>query len=173
MGTFKNIAVLTGAGISVSAGIPDFRSEDGIYKMLGEYNLPDPTAIFEINYFKEHPEVFFKFSKNVFAGQFQPTPTHYFISFLEKKGYLLFNLTQNIDGLELPAGLPIEKLVQAHGTMERAHCLECMKEIDVELMKQHLKEGKVLRCECEGLCKPDVVFFGESLPPQFFLALKV
>lgn len=82
-GTYKKILVLTGAGISVSAGIPDFRTPGtGLYSNLKEYNLPHPEAIFDIEYFKKKPEPFYKFMQHFDLSKYEATPTHYFIKLL-------------------------------------------------------------------------------------------
>ena len=120
--------VCTGAGISVSAGIPDFRSpKTGLYANLEKYNLPDPQAIFDIDYFNEKPEAFYKLANEFLdTSKFDPTPTHYFIKMLQDKGILQFNLTQNIDNLEEKVGLDLEnKVVQAHGANRGATCAKC------------------------------------------------
>ena len=93
-GKFKRVLVLTGAGISVSAGIPDFRSpKTGIYDNLDEYNLPTPETLFSIDYFKEKPEAWYKISKSFDLDGFNPTPTHFFIKLLQDKGMLWKNMT--------------------------------------------------------------------------------
>ena len=81
---FKKIVVATGAGISVSAGIPDFRSpKTGLYHNLQKYNLPDPQAIFTLEFFKEEPGAFYDLAKEFLdTTKFEPTVTHYFIKFL-------------------------------------------------------------------------------------------
>ncbi|XP_019640900.1 PREDICTED: NAD-dependent protein deacetylase sirtuin-2-like isoform X2 [Branchiostoma belcheri] len=151
-GKCRNIIVLTGAGISTSAGIPDFRSPGtGLYDNLQKYNLPSPQAIFEIGFFK-------------------PTWCHYFIKLLSLKGLLLRNFTQNIDTLERVAGVPAGAMVEAHGTFYTAHCLgECRKEYTQEWVKEKVFNDEVPRCpECDGVVKPDIVFFGEAMPAKFF-----
>ena len=126
----KNIIVMTGAGISTSAGIPDFRSKTfGLYDRLKEYNLPFPEAIFSVKYFLEKPEAFYSVAKELFGGdkQFEPTPAHHFIRLLNDKGILLRHYTQNVDELETAAGVDAEKNVHAHGTIQTSTCLECKK----------------------------------------------
>ena len=119
-GSVKNIVVMAGAGwhmscsfsmhlidfwslgISVSAGIPDFRSPGtGLYDNLAKYNLPEPTAVFDINYFQQNPAPFYMLAKELFPGQYRPTPTHLFIRLLHDKGLLRRCFTQNIDSLEV------------------------------------------------------------------------
>ena len=89
-GKFKKIVVATGAGISVSAGIPDFRSPKiGLYSNLQKYDLPAPQSIFDLAYFKEKPEAFYSLAKEFLdTNKFNPTPTHYFIKLLQDKGIL-------------------------------------------------------------------------------------
>mmetsp|Transcript_625 Transcript_625/g.632 ORF Transcript_625/g.632 Transcript_625/m.632 type:complete len:247 (-) Transcript_625:495-1235(-) len=122
-GKYKKVTVLTGAGISVSAGIPDFRSPKiGLYATLKEkYDMDDPSEIFSIDKFYSEPELFYDFCKELNWDKYDPTPTHYFIGFLHHKGLLDMNFTQNIDALESKAGIPQEKLVPAHGNMSGAH----------------------------------------------------
>ena len=110
-GRFRRILVLSGAGISVSAGIPDFRSpKTGIYANLKEYNLPKPEAIFTIDYFRKKPEPFYRFCKNFDLSAITPTPTHYFIKLLQNKGMLWKCMTQNIDNLEEKAGIKMDQV---------------------------------------------------------------
>ncbi|XP_078591613.1 NAD-dependent protein deacetylase sirtuin-2-like isoform X2 [Branchiostoma floridae x Branchiostoma japonicum] len=170
-GKCKNIIVLTGAGISTSAGIPDFRSPGtGLYDNLQKYNLPNPQAIFEIGFFKENPEPFFALAKELYPGKFKPTWCHYFIKLLSDKGLLLRNFTQNIDTLERVAGVSAGAMVEAHGTFYTAHCLgECRKEYTQEWVKEKVFNDEVPRCpDCDGVVKPDIVFFGEAMPAKFF-----
>lgn len=170
---YKKIAIMAGAGISVSAGIPDFRSTaSGLYAQLAEYNLSKPELVFEINYFRNSPEVFFKVVKSL-VGDFKPTPTHYFFKLLEQKGCLMKIYTQNIDGLEVKAGVSRDKITFAHGHMESSHCSVCKAEYDNALMKTHLENGTVAWCECGAPAKPDVVFFGEALNPEFYSSVQM
>uniref|UniRef100_A0A8C9JDA9 NAD-dependent protein deacetylase sirtuin-2 n=1 Tax=Panthera tigris altaica TaxID=74533 RepID=A0A8C9JDA9_PANTA len=134
----RRVICLVGAGISTSAGIPDFRSPStGLYANLEKYRLPYPEAIFEIGYFKKHPEPFFALAKELYPGQFKPTVCHYFIRLLKEKGLLLRCYTQNIDTLERVAGLEPEDLVEAHGTFYTSHCTSalCRREYTLSWMK--------------------------------------
>ncbi|XP_048836790.1 NAD-dependent protein deacetylase sirtuin-2 isoform X2 [Brienomyrus brachyistius] len=171
-GKCKDIICMVGAGISTSAGIPDFRSpETGLYANLQKYNLPYPEAIFQIDYFKKHPEPFFALAKEMYPGQFKPTVCHYFIRMLKDKGLLRRCYSQNIDTLERVAGLQEEDLVEAHGTFYTSHCVSflCRKEYTLDWMKEKIFSEQVPKCEkCNDLVKPDIVFFGENLPARFF-----
>ncbi|XP_056652110.1 NAD-dependent protein deacetylase sirtuin-2 isoform X2 [Monodelphis domestica] len=168
----QNIICMVGAGISTSAGIPDFRSPTtGLYSNLEKYNLPYPEAIFEINYFKKHPEPFFALARELYPGQFKPTVCHYFIRLLKEKGLLLRCYTQNIDTLERVAGLQPQDLVEAHGTFYTSHCVSshCRKEYSLGWMKDKIFSEVTPKCDkCQSLVKPDIVFFGETLPARFF-----
>nr|QIC35763.1 SIRT1 [Ctenopharyngodon idella] len=174
----KKVLVLTGAGVSVSCGIPDFRSRDGIYARLAVDfpDLPDPQAMFDIDYFRRDPRPFFKFAKEIYPGQFQPSPCHRFISMLDKKGRLLRNYTQNIDTLEQAAG--IQKIIQCHGSFATASCLVCKHKVDCEAIREDIFNQVVPHCpRCPSdipyaIMKPDIVLFGENLPEFFHRAMK-
>ncbi|KAK7103643.1 NAD-dependent protein deacetylase sirtuin-2-like [Littorina saxatilis] len=170
-GKCKNIITMVGAGISTSAGIPDFRSPGtGLYDNLHQYNLPHPQAIFMIDFFKGNPKPFFVLAKELYPGSFKPTICHYFIKLLNEKGLLLRHYTQNIDTLERVSALPLDKLVEAHGTFQTSHCLECGAEYSLPWMKEKIFADEIPTCteeDCVGVIKPDIVFFGESLPDRF------
>uniref|UniRef100_A0A8C5E417 NAD-dependent protein deacetylase sirtuin-2 n=1 Tax=Gouania willdenowi TaxID=441366 RepID=A0A8C5E417_GOUWI len=175
-GKCKNILCMVGAGISTSAGIPDFRSpETGLYANLQKYNLPYPEAIFQMDYFKEHPEPFFALAKELYPGQFKPTICHYFMKLLKDKGLLRRCYTQNIDTLERVAGLEADDLIEAHGTFYTSHCFSfsCRKEYNLDWMKEKIFSDDIPKCEkCQSVVKPDIVFFGENLPDRFFTLMK-
>jgi NAD-dependent SIR2 family protein deacetylase/peptidyl-tRNA hydrolase len=169
---YRNIVVLVGAGISTSCGIPDFRTPGtGLYSNLQKYNLPQPEAVFDIDFFRKQPEAFYKLAKELYPGKAQPSITHYFIRLLHEHGKLFRCFTQNIDGLELRAGVPAERVVQAHGSFDTASCIECKRPADTEYVRKCIFADQVPRCEeksCQGLVKPDIVFFGEDLPPRYY-----
>lgn len=170
----NNIIVLTGAGVSVSCGIPDFRSANGIYARLIEIfpELPDPQAMFDIEYFRDDPRPFFKFAKEIYPGQFQPSIAHKFIKLIEDKGKLLRNYTQNIDTLEKAAG--IEKVITCHGSFATATCTVCGYKTNSDAIKEDIFAQRLPLCpKCPEdsdptpVIKPDIVFFGESLSSEF------
>ncbi|KAG5501782.1 hypothetical protein JKF63_04051 [Porcisia hertigi] len=171
----RRILVLVGAGASVAAGIPDFRTPDtGIYANLGKYNLDDPTDAFSLALLREKPEIFYSIAKemNLWPGHFRPTAVHHFIRLLQDEGRLLRCCTQNIDGLERAAGVSPELLVEAHGSFAAAACIDCQTPFTIEQNYLEAMSGVVSRCStCGGIVKPNVVFFGESLPDAFFDAL--
>ncbi|PWN41871.1 NAD-dependent deacetylase sirtuin-2 [Ceraceosorus guamensis] len=166
---FKNILILSGAGTSTSAGIPDFRSPGtGLYDNLKKYDLAYPEEIFGLDLLRSRPEAFFTLSRELYPGKYAPTLSHTFYKLLADADVLLRIFTQNIDTLERLAGLDDDKIVEAHGSFASAKCIECEKSVEEEWMRQHCLEGKVARCEaCGGVCKPDIVFFGEALPERF------
>nr|KAG5713600.1 hypothetical protein BaRGS_024648 [Batillaria attramentaria] len=171
--TCKNIIVLTGAGVSVSCGIPDFRSRDGIYARLAKDfpNLPDPQAMFDIDFFRSDQRPFFKFAKEIYPGQFEPSRCHKFIKLLETQGKLLRNYTQNIDTLEKVAG--VQRVIECHGSFATATCMVCKYKVDAEDLRKDIFDQVIPRCpRCPpetplAVMKPDIVFFGESLPGEF------
>ena len=170
-GRAKNIVVMCGAGISVSAGIPDFRTPGtGLYDNLAKYSLPHPQAVFELDYFRDRPEPFYRLAKELYPGRYRPTPTHHFLKLLHDKGLLRRCFTQNIDSLEHLAGLPDSKYVAAHGNFDHAHCIgEGRHPVDPDDVRAAVERAEPLRCErCGALVKPDIVFFGENLPARFF-----
>jgi NAD-dependent histone deacetylase SIR2 len=111
-------------------------------------------------------------AKDLYPGNYHPTVSHVFISLLASKGLLHQLFTQNIDCLERAAGIPAELIVEAHGSFAAQRCIECKTPFGDAPMREHVRAGKVPRCErapeCDGLVKPDIVFFGEALPRLFF-----
>jgi NAD-dependent SIR2 family protein deacetylase len=189
-----NVVVLSGAGVSVSCGIPDFRSKGGIYEtVLNRYGLSEPEAIFDLDEFKMDPTLFFSFAKDIMpSGDITPSPTHYFIAELDRRGKLLRNYSQNIDGLEHRAGISPERVVLCHGSFLTATCMRktCKWKVDGADIFADVHAGRVPQCpvcscvkrkssevsdddeldepggDQSSVLKPDIVFFGESLPPS-------
>ena len=167
---FRHVVCMVGAGISTSSGIPDFRTPgSGLYDNLQKYDIPYPEAIFDLDFFRRQPKPFLCLAKELYPGNFKPNVVHNFLNLLSEKGVLQRIYTQNIDGLERLAGVPAEKIVEAHGTFSSASCVSCKRVEDVDKVKEKIFSGVVPRCShCKGLVKPDIVFFGENLPGRFF-----
>lgn len=156
----NKIVALTGAGISTNAGIPDFRGPMGIYTT----RRYDPDKTFDINYFLLEPEYFYDFARDFLSllESVEPTFTHFFLAKLERVNKLKGVITQNIDMLHERAGT--KKVITLHGSIERSYCIDCGKEFSLIEMKEKIKNEKVPKCDlCDGLIKPNIVFFGESV----------
>jgi NAD-dependent deacetylase len=170
-----SIAVLSGAGISTAAGIPDFRGPQGLYVTRKH----DPEKVFEINYFYAEPEYFYYFTNDFIeaVNDITPTYTHRFLARLEKQGLLDHIITQNIDLLHYLAGN--RQIIDLHGSYNSAHCTgcgTCYSDLTYSWWKSTMAESSsypVARCrKCKGVLKPDIVFFGEMVN-QFHAAERV
>ncbi|KAM7542681.1 hypothetical protein Aperf_G00000002390 [Anoplocephala perfoliata] len=149
----SKIVVLTGAGISVSCGIPDFRSSQGVYARLREEypELDRPEDMFSLPFFQSDPRPFFTFAKEIFPGQFMPSFTHRFIRSLERQSKLLRNYTQNIDTLEQVAG--ISNVVYCHGSFATASCTQCKFQVQGEEIREAILSQRIPHCP---RCSPEV-----------------
>lgn len=167
----NNIIVLTGAGVSVSCGIPDFRSENGVYSRLDEFDLDEPQQMFDLEYFKICPQTFYSFAHELYPSNYEPSPSHKFIKLLEDKGKLLRNYTQNIDTLEQKAG--ITRMVQCHGSFATASCIRCGYKVPGNYIEESIFKKEVPSCPVcpkdldDAILKPNIIFFGEKLPDEF------
>ncbi|EOO03741.1 putative sir2 family protein [Phaeoacremonium minimum UCRPA7] len=142
-----NIIVLTGAGISTSLGIPDFRSKGtGLYSKLEHLGLSDPQEVFDITVFRQDPTIFYSVARDILPEQDRYSPTHAFIAMLQQKGKLLTNYSQNIDNLEAKAGIKPDKLVQCHGSFATASCILCGYKVQGESIFPDIKAGRIPRC---------------------------
>ena len=157
----RSVVALTGAGISVPSGIPDFRSPG-----TGLWENVDPMEVAHIDAFRRDPERFWQFYGQRFAslGAKQPNDAHHVLVQLEREGRLDAVVTQNIDMLHRRAGT--RELVEVHGSIARAVCLECAGAADSDDVLARLERNPagVPRCDCGAPLKPDVVLFGEFLP---------
>jgi NAD-dependent deacetylase len=153
-----NIAVFTGAGISVPSGIPDFRSADGLYNQESGINTK-PEEIISNYFFNRHTEEFYKFYKE---KMIYPNATfnsaHKFFADLEKYNKNVTIITQNIDGLHREAGS--KDVLEIHGSVLRNNCTKCYKFYS---LKDIMSAPGVPKCSCGGIIKPDVVLYGENL----------
>ncbi|QEU62511.1 Hst1/Sir2 [Kluyveromyces lactis] len=144
--TAKKIIVLTGAGISTSLGIPDFRSSEGFYSKLGDLGLNDPQDVFSLEVFTEDPSVFYNIAHMVLPPENMYSPLHSFIKMIQDKDKLLRNYTQNIDNLESYAGVEPEKMVQCHGSFATASCVTCHWKIQGERIFPNIRNLQLPIC---------------------------
>jgi NAD-dependent deacetylase len=156
-----SVVALTGAGISVPSGIPDFRSPG-----TGLWENVDPMAVAHIDAFIRDPEQFWSFYGERFQTleHKQPNPAHRALVELERAGLLDAVITQNIDQLHTKAGT--SELVEVHGTIAHSSCLRCRSQYALAAVRarQAADARGVPRCDCGEPLKPDVVLFGEYLP---------
>ncbi|KAK2755927.1 NAD-dependent histone deacetylase sir2 [Arachnomyces sp. PD_36] len=143
----KNIIVLTGAGISTSLGIPDFRSKDtGLYSRLEHLGLSDPQEVFDIHLFRQDPSIFYSVAKDILPTEKKFSPTHAFLRLLQDKEKLLTNFTQNIDNIEANAGVLPQNIIQCHGSFARATCVKCSHNVPGDEILEDTKKGIVPQC---------------------------
>jgi NAD-dependent protein deacetylase/lipoamidase len=153
---------LTGAGISVPSGIPDFRSPG-----TGLWEKVDPMEVAHIDVFRRDPSRFWNYYRPRFGmlADKTPNPAHAALAELETRGLLDAVITQNIDQLHRKAGS--KRVVEVHGTIETSSCLECRESYELDRVESLFDAEGVARCEgCGGPVKPDVVLFGELLPER-------
>ena len=153
-----NIVFFGGAGVSTESGIPDFRSESGIFKSLKKYGA-SPEQLVSHSYYIDHTEEFYNYYKeNLVFTDAEPNPAHIKLAELEKAGKLKAVITQNIDGLHQKAGS--KKVLELHGSIHRNYCQICNKEYGLDYI---MENDGIPRCECGGIIKPDVVLYEEPL----------
>jgi NAD-dependent deacetylase len=153
-----NIVFFGGAGVSTESGIPDFRSESGIFKSLEKYG-DTPENLVSHSYYMDHTEEFFNYYReNLIFKDAEPNPAHLKLAELEKAGKLKVVITQNIDGLHQKAGS--ENVLELHGSIHRNYCQICGKEYGLDHI---LNCDGIPKCECGGTVKPDVVLYEEPL----------
>jgi NAD-dependent deacetylase len=169
----KNAVALTGAGISTESGIPDFRSPGGLWTRV------DPGE-FSIDRFLQNPARFWRLHLQLkSSGDFNmaaadPNPAHYALAKMEQMGILKCVITQNVDNLHQRAGSM--EVVEFHGNLMRAACLKCRAKEPIEDVEGRLAESMedIPRCrKCDGLLKPDAVFFGEPIPSKALMISEV
>lgn len=154
-----DIVFFGGAGVSTESGIPDFRSQDGLYHMQYEY---PPETIISHHFFWEHTEEFYRFYKaKMLFPDARPNACHLALARLEEADKLKAVITQNIDGLHQKAGS--RRVIELHGSVWRNYCTRCKKAYSLE---EILSSEGVPRCDCGGVIKPDVVLYEESLDEE-------
>lgn len=159
----KRVAVFTGAGVSTLCGIPDFRGPQGLYKQ------PDAERIFDIEWFRRDPSIYYKGCMELVYGlkNVQPGPVHHAVARLERAGVASGVITQNIDMLHQKAGS--RTVYEVHGSPLLHRCLECGRVKTFAEICVLLETTPVPRCAaCGEAYKPDITFFGEMLPEAAF-----
>lgn len=148
----------TGAGISVESGIPPFRGKGGLW------NKYDPVT-FDIQYFNNNTEKSWEAIKTIFYdlfGRVKPNKAHFALAEMEKMGIIKGIITQNVDNLHYDAGSKI--VHEFHGNLKKVVCLKCHNREKIENI--NIKETIPLCKKCNGVLKPDVIFFGEQIPEK-------
>jgi len=152
-----NLAVLTGAGVSAASGVPTFRGQNGLWKKYRPEELANPQA------FRTHPEVVWEWYswRRQLIRQVHPNAAHYALVELEKMVSTFTLMTQNVDNLHQLSGSI--NVIELHGNIMKNKCFSCNQPSTEDI---HLGSG-LPRCKlCDGLIRPDVVWFGESLPME-------
>lgn len=154
----QQIVALTGAEISRPSGIPDFRSEAGLWQ------LDDPMIVASLRGFQANPQRFYTWFRPLLKtiSMAEPNPAHRALAELERRGQLTAVITQNIDGLHQRAGS--REVYELHGHMRSATCLNCDQQAPSAPLLDRVRRGELPRCSCGGVFKPDVVLFDEMLP---------
>ena len=163
----KNICVLTGAGISTNAGIPDFRSKNGWYSK-------DPEDILSFNNFIRNPKEVYNFLYKYYKLiDVEPSISHKLISKLENIDKNVTIITQNIDKLHHKSGST--DIIEYHGGLDRANCVICNKEYSIEsvLNEDISKDNFDYKCKCGGYIKPNITLFGEDILEDSFAKKEV
>ena len=152
-----NICVLTGAGVSAESGVATFRGEEGLWSKF----KPQELANFQA--FMRNPELvseWYQYRRNIISNV-EPNPGHFALAEWEKLHNTFTLVTQNVDGLHQRAGS--HRVIELHGNIWRNRCLKCGNSSDAA--EVYIKD-KVPLCPCGGMLRPDVVWFGEMLPPD-------
>lgn len=154
----NRIVFFGGAGVSTESGIPDFRSENGVFNSMQKYG-ETPEKLVSHSYFINHTEEFYQYYKeNLIFNDAKPNKAHIALAKLEEIGKLKAVITQNIDGLHQKAGS--KNVLELHGNANRNYCQICNKKYDANYI---LESETIPRCECGGIIKPDVVLYEEPL----------
>jgi len=158
----EKVAVFTGAGVSTESGISDFRSPDGIWSRYD----PEDFTIQRFVSDKEARKRNWQLRKELVSANYQPNPAHHAIADLEQLEKLSGVITQNIDGLHHAAGNSEEKIIELHGTIKYAKCLECNDRLPMIDVLNRIDEGEEdPHCKkCGGLLKAATISFGEAMP---------
>lgn len=153
--------VFTGAGISTESGIPDFRSQGGLWDQYQPVYFDQFMASKEarIEYWRRKADMY------PTMAQAKPNPAHLALAELHKMGLLEAVITQNIDSLHQQAGLPDDRVIELHGNTRRIRCLSCQQTYSDDEVQQRIEAGDLApECDCGGYLKPDTISFGQQMP---------
>lgn len=155
----NNIVFFGGAGVSTESGIPDFRSEKGIFSAMSEYGYP-PERILSRSFYNAHTDIFFEYyKKNLLSTDAKPNSAHIGLAKLEGCGKVKAVITQNIDNLHQFAGS--KHVLELHGTLYSNYCTMCGEKYNMEYVTKY---KNITKCKiCSGVVRPDVVLYEESL----------
>ncbi|MEG1547824.1 MAG: NAD-dependent protein deacylase [Clostridia bacterium] len=154
----RSIVFFGGAGVSTESGIPDFRSENGIFEAIERFG-EKPEVLLSHMFFIKHTARFYEYYRDsLLVTDVIPNAAHTALAKLEEDGKLTAVITQNIDGLHQKAGS--KSVYELHGSIYRNHCMQCGKSYDAEYVK---RAAGIPMCDCGGIIKPDVVLYGEGL----------
>ena len=159
----QRIVFFGGAGVSTESGVPDFRSENGLYQAQQNYGR-SPEEMLSRTFFLQHTDTFFDYYKNnLIYPDVKPNKAHLALARLEQQGKLQAVVTQNIDGLHQLAGS--QKVYELHGSVLKNRCMQCGRPYDISyIMESGHCKGYVPHCEhCGGIVKPEVVLYEECL----------
>lgn len=162
----KRMVFFGGAGVSTESGIPDFRSETGLYSSMTRYGR-SPEEIISHTFFMRDPVMFYDYYKNnMIYREAKPNPAHKALARLEKDGILSAVVTQNIDGLHQLAGSV--NVFELHGSVHRNYCMDCHEFYPLSYImdENNCKNGVPICRRCGGVVKPDVVLYEEGLDQQ-------
>lgn len=153
-----NIVFFGGAGVSTESGIPDFRSEQGIYKTKQDFGV-SPETILSHTFFMQQTQKFYEFYRTTMIYEnAKPNKAHEALAKLEAMGKLKAVVTQNIDGLHKAAGS--RTVYELHGTVHKNKCMRCGRAYGLDAV---MAADGIPRCACGGIIKPEVVLYEEGL----------
>lgn len=170
----KNVVFFGGAGVSTESGIPDFRSEAGLYTAKSVYGYP-PEELLSNWMVTAEPKLFWQYVKdNLIHPDAKPNAAHRALAQLEKRGIVTAVITQNIDNLHQEAGS--HNVLELHGSLARNYCLKCGARYPLAyvLAAENCPDGIVPICDkCGGMVRPDVVLYGEPLDENVMRAAAI
>lgn len=163
VGSARHLVALTGAGVSTLSGLPDFRGKNGLY------SDPEAWKIFDLKTFLADPSVYYRGARSLLYGDHDLSSSlvHHTLALWQTSGRLKALMTQNVDLLHQKAGST--EVIELHGSPRVHHCLDCGAWFDYTIIAGRVRAGDLPpQCPCGGSIKPDITFFGESLPEAAF-----